>query len=126
MSAKVSNIRVHSAPQQGAIDIRDEQKILLEAEAACLAALEKCSNANMGFVSFLRKTETHITQARARQLLGQAKQTMNFAFELSESISSSHRMAQGIVEMKTNTEVLLSGGTGKDETGTVEYFEAQT
>lgn len=97
------------------IDLRDEQKALLEAEDACLTMLEKYSQANIGFVSLIRKLNYANGHPRTKQLFDRSEKAMGHITGLYALFNESHKIAQGMATAATDSNVLLSGGIDKDK-----------
>lgn len=95
------------------IDLRRHQATLMEAEAASLTALQKCSDASSAFVDFVRDMELSVIHPRVRSLLKRIPQLISKAADVPTELSDCHTIAQGII--KNNDDVLMMGGIPKSE-----------
>lgn len=101
------------AIERGKIDVRSHQSALLEAEAASLAALEKCSEASSAFVSFVRELDLSVVHPRVRRLLKRIPALITKAADVPIELSDCHTIAQGI--LKNRDDIIMMGGIPKSE-----------
>lgn len=88
--------------------------MLIEAESASLAALEKVSTASAAFVRFVQDMKLSVVHPRVRKMLRRLPATFQKAVDVSDDLSAFHSDAQRLAKSHGG-EVIMTGGIPKEE-----------
>ena len=97
------------------VDVREEQALLKEAEAACLASIRSCSQASVGFVDFIEKMNLSPTHPRVQQIVKRIPRIFDSVVDASSDLAECHRIAQRLIDKSRLSVIQMDGGDDKED-----------